>query len=165
LQFAHLGYYTTEQEADDFSVEVLWKMGIDVQALPMRKFENYKKRYHADRDSFIADNGGLSLEDCEKLHDAGWRDERGEYQYIPLGNLHDTHHGGCYRTFNMSREISAHEYSGGSTPEGHNEQWAKVQAWAAQKTQEFSTGPVSDLENVQNLPKPFERGSSGLILD
>jgi hypothetical protein len=130
---ANLGIYTDEQEADDLSNEWLSYIGIDPMAMATAqiKFALYKdlmyKQVGRDPNS---EPGSISVEKCIELYKNDWRDQAGENVIIPLGGYEDTHHSSCFRAFNVTQEVKAHQLER-PTQRHHDllskDDWAKVQ--------------------------------------
>ena len=78
--FNHLHVYTDEEEADNASVAVLWKIGQNPTAL-----ENFFT-FQMTPDQFTECNRYL---------------QRGSEP--PYGSLGDPHHGSCFRTYNLEK--------------------------------------------------------------
>jgi hypothetical protein len=130
---ANLGIYTDEQEADDLSNEWLSYIGIDPMAMATAqiKFALYKdlmyKEAGIDPNSEL---GSLSVEKCIELYKNDWRDQAGENVIIPLGGYEDTHHSSCFRAFNVTQEVKAHQLERPSQRHPNllsEDDWAKVQ--------------------------------------
>lgn len=107
----HLGQYTTEQEADEISVEQVSKSGID----PSNAVNTYLEFAKMGTVGAVNPFRTLGFTDCKALMDHGWHDSNSQYSFIAVGNLVDPHHGACYRAFNSDREISAHRYTATGT--------------------------------------------------
>lgn len=129
----HLGHYTFEQEADDFSMELLSLAGLDPKE-HVEAWLGFTKALNDDpatKAMFASD--GIPFEECVQLFHDGWMrkapDGSAEAVFVPMGSPHG-HHGFCYRLFNLSRELLAHEY----TPSGRGPEtsvpWSTVQAHA-----------------------------------
>jgi len=102
---AKIGWYTAEQEADELSLEWTHDLGIDpVEGI---KFEVQLGNLFSGPKF-----GAISQEECVNLYENDWRNEKGEYVILPIVDFMDDHHRSCYRAFNMSREIEAHDFSG-----------------------------------------------------
>ncbi|MEI8027518.1 MAG: M48 family metalloprotease [Pseudomonadota bacterium] len=134
-----LGQYTIEQEADDFSVELL--QGTQVGgAAAVTAYLNLLPE--------TTRFGGfdLSRERCQEIYTNNWVDPKGEFQVdlMPIGNYSEVHHGTCYRVYNADREITAHGYS-------------------AKGSVSFSASEWSDLKQrvTSDIPRlgVFERGA------
>jgi hypothetical protein len=91
-----LGFYTSEQEADDLGLEWFTALGFDP-----------------------ASGGSLALQlmnvtddkaSCERLRAQGWKDAAGKSVVLPWGPLDDIHPQGCFRARNMDMEARAHGY-------------------------------------------------------
>ena len=118
LHAKNLGVYTTEQEADDFAVDMISKLGIDVKSSVNANMDLVKMAAKTPMEPpydkvFPKED---PVECAKKLNDE-WH-KNGVYQFENLGALIDTHHSSCYRVFNASREVLAHNYpAGGSIDE------------------------------------------------
>jgi len=124
-----LGRYTAEQHADDFSLELFARIGID----PRRRVDGMHAltlvRHDEDPHAFLRQNG-LTYDELDDLFRNAWRDIDGHYVFVPLGELHSMHHGMSYRVFNLSRELDAHAYVAlGEAPEPPHS-WDEIQALA-----------------------------------
>jgi hypothetical protein len=98
-----LGYYSFEQEADEFALEFLPELGIstaDGSEAMMRMLKNTKKVNPPD----------LDYEKCAALRAQNWMNTSKESVYVPIGNLADPHHSLCYRAYNLDREREAHRF-------------------------------------------------------
>jgi Zn-dependent protease with chaperone function len=102
-----LGFYTTEQEADEISLEVLAKIGVPPTLGPDSQLQLHKI---VDDMGGAGDDGTIKWEQCSVLRDRGFKDENGAIVSVPVGNLSDPHHSFCFRVFNMTRELTAHAY-------------------------------------------------------
>ncbi len=168
LKTRHLGYYTAEQEADDFSLEAMAAIGIDpkqMEAAQYRSIEGFGKK---DPEAFIEQND-ISFEECERLRRQDWIDDsNGEkiYRMIFVGTLFDTHHGGCYRLFNASREINAHQHK--LVPASHppmTPSWEETMARMKKLNEFWKDRPLPEA-----LPQPGSgvgsgSGNRGLMID
>jgi hypothetical protein len=106
-----IGLYTTEQEADDISMELATRVGLtkdDVFTSYLDLMKFIEKAAPAADAAKV--NGPLSAKDCEALLTKGFKDGDRDV-YIPLGSLEDPHHSTCYRIFNLYRESEAHQYT------------------------------------------------------
>lgn len=96
-----LGYYSFEQEADEFALEFLAELGIsaaDGSETMMRMLKNTKKVLPPE----------LDYDACAALRAQQWMTSNKESVYVPIGNLADPHHSLCYRAYNLDRERDAH---------------------------------------------------------
>ena len=120
-----LGKYTAEEEADDFTVP-LWRMlGLDLNDRVNAAHELTRVRFRLEPHRFERENG-FSFEWYQSLFEAGWEDEAGQYTYIPLGNIHDLHHGMPFRTFNISRLAALSTQPDLATPPTFSSSWEKI---------------------------------------
>jgi hypothetical protein len=98
-----LGYYSFEQEADEFALEFLTELGIstaDGGEAMMRMLKNTKKVTPPE----------LDYETCAALRAQKWVTSTNVSVYVPIGNLADPHHSLCYRAYNLDREREAHRF-------------------------------------------------------
>jgi Zn-dependent protease with chaperone function len=120
-----LGFYTTEQEADDIALEILTKIG-----MPPTLFADAMlalQRAVDDSPWSSSDTGELKWEECSMLRDKGFKDERGKWANVPVGDLRSAHHSYCFRVFNISREIAAHRYEvSPNRPRPPGESWGRL---------------------------------------
>ncbi len=116
-----LGQYTTEQEADDFSVELLQGNRVGGAAAV-----NAYLNLMSETPRF----GGLDLsrERCQEIFANNWVDPKGEFQVnlMPIGNYSENHHGACYRVYNADREIRAHGYSAKGSVSFSVSEWSNL---------------------------------------
>lgn len=155
----NLGYYTSEQEADDFAVEYVAKIGRDPSRVNERKFMQYRYLWDKEPRDFLAKNGGVSFDDCLQRRAEGWR------RPLPFGTFHDIHHGACFRFFNMDQEVRAHGWkASGKPPPVFRETWSSLRALAAKVSSGFAPPPMAPFRDG-----PGESSSSipqgGLIID
>lgn len=103
-----MGYYTVEQEADELALEYLALVGVSPDSAVEAWF---KLAEHSTGDLRSTDaKYDIPLESCLKFRANGWRDERGQEVFIPVGDYRGTHHSWCHRIFNIDQEILAHNY-------------------------------------------------------
>ena len=103
------GVYTFEQEADEYSLELLNLIGLDVKAATdmfMAKLEDKEKNGQL--------NGGEATPaECRTMMEAGFK--KGSKLTPPaIGDTRDPHHAVCYRIFNFTMENVAHKYKTGA---------------------------------------------------
>ena len=102
---SHIGYYTTEQEADEIATEWLAALGYSPALLGDMVLEDMA---HIQA---MSNELELGYQACAALRKAGWQNSAGAFEFPPLGSLNDQHHSSCFRAFNIDREIAAHKYS------------------------------------------------------
>ena len=161
----HLGHYTYEQEADDFSMELLSLAGLDPRE-HVEAWLGFTKALHDDPStSGMFAGEAIPFEECVQLFHDGWQrkraDGRIEPVFVPMGAPHG-HHGFCYRLFNLSRELLAHEYQvTGRGPET-TVAWSAVQARAREAAVQPLTSPPNTLDaGAQNETGTNTGSSSG----
>jgi hypothetical protein len=117
-----IGWYTPEQQADEFMTEIVIKNGIDPWLMVERYVNKHEERRLLAAQQYRAANvsNDLMALDCRKLADAKFRDGAGNL--IPMGQTlgsdwGDIHHSGCYRAYNIVRELAVlHDYKLGTSP-------------------------------------------------
>lgn len=103
MKTQHLGFYTTEQEADELGLELLAAIGLSPDLIA-------QKQLHAMQNAPPPDSTGTPYAECVRLRAAGWKDEAGHPVSVPVGRPSDVHHDNCFRVFNADREQSIHHY-------------------------------------------------------
>jgi hypothetical protein len=153
LIHGRIGYYTSEQEADDFSTEYVSKIGLDPLTANLEKYRQYRASPDYSEDEFLARNGGLTFERCLALRESGWS------HVVPMGSLTDIHHGGCYRLFNMDQEVRAHGWSAANVkPPQFKESWSQVLQRAKAVTPRVSPTEPMMLPEPSTLRQPQPTG-------
>ena len=125
----HLGLYTAEQHADEFSLEMWAAIGLEPEEHARAELGLAGMRNAMDPHAFLRTNG-LSFSQLEMLFHSGWRGPSGDYVFVQLGNLHDSHHGAAYRVFNVSRDRLAHGHTRVGTAAERPHDWSRIQALA-----------------------------------
>jgi Zn-dependent protease with chaperone function len=110
-----VGFYTTEQEADEIALEVMTKIGVPA-GVAVDKVLNMLKNSPGDN--------GIGWAECSMLRDLGWKDAAGKDVSVPVGEPSNAHHNLCFRVFNMTREINAHRYEPARRPSPPGEEWS-----------------------------------------
>jgi len=130
---AGLGQYTTEQEADDFSVELLHGTQVGGSAAV-----NAYLSLLPENERF----GGfdLSRERCQEIFSNQWVDPKGEFKVdlMPIGNYSENHHGTCFRVYNSDREIKAHRYSGKGSVSFSTSEWSDLKQKVTNESRQLS---------------------------
>ena len=98
-----LGWYTAEQEADEFAAELLHYMNVGLKG-PMKAFGNFLKGSYGDDIKQT-----LSFDDCAKLM-KNKGEAFGELNWISRGDYQTRHPHSCFRAFNFYKEWEAHGY-------------------------------------------------------
>jgi hypothetical protein len=107
-----LGYYTQEQEADELSMEIMNKLGVE----PRYVVETYLELAGLE-EGFYREFGidlypyAVGFTTCKELYQNGWKDSQGNIVMILPAKYIGSYHSTCYRAFNMDREIRAHRYN------------------------------------------------------
>jgi hypothetical protein len=100
---AELGYYTTEEEADNLALTWLGLVGLPVTAA----FDHWWTfAAYFDPNSLDSElNFGFSR--CRQLYDAvpRWTEHNRELR-VPIGSFTDPHHSSCYRIWNLDQRQS-----------------------------------------------------------
>ena len=120
-----MGVYTYEQEADELALEFLTLLGID----PIRATDAWFALFAQS----VADdsNQSIPIEQCRKLFKNDWLDDAGQTVTVPIGPYDDPHHSWCFRVFNTTREIKAHDYLVTAPITLDIEAWRRLQALSA----------------------------------
>lgn len=128
-----LGWYTVEQEADELSIEILSLLGVPLHSAVESNFR-FLELEEKSGAKFMKDShlvGKIPHKRCQELYKNGWKDEAGNPIFVAVGGFVDTHHSGCFRAFNMDREIRAHKYMlAPSVKLPFAEPWSKILAVA-----------------------------------
>jgi hypothetical protein len=161
LRTRRLGRYTSEQEADEFSLEYYARAGLEPRTRIDSYLELVETRFADDRDRFAFKNDGIDLATCAALYRAEWVAE-GKQVFVDLGDLHDPHHGDCYRLFNMSRDLRGHGHRATGAPPALRGLWADVHVQAQRATDAFTPAPP-DL--AVSLPSPATADARATIVD
>jgi hypothetical protein len=139
-----LGRWTAEQEADNFSLSYYVRLGLAPSTRIDTEFEMVKAHNAIDPDHFVDRNGGLDLATCEAMYRADWMTTSSsglkELAFVTLGDLHDEHHGDCYRLFNLTQELRAHDYRKSGTAPTFAASWEETRSAAAHLTDSFKAG-------------------------
>lgn len=96
-----IGWYTSEQEADEIAVELASGVGIEPNQVSQSFLEMLKERENAL---------GLSYAECKKLQENHFGLRSGSVTPVLLTDWFDIHHDICYRVFNIEREIVSHKF-------------------------------------------------------
>jgi hypothetical protein len=99
----HLGFYTTEQEADELALELLAMVGVPPGAAIDSRLRHLQLEPPPDPPAIRAN-------ECAALRELGFKDEAGRAVHVPVGDPSSAHHNTCFRVFNAAREIEAHRH-------------------------------------------------------
>lgn len=141
LDSGRMGFYTIEQEADEVAVELLARVGVSPDRA-VHGWLQFMKAMESIRGvpSESSESGEASAEQCEQwlAQDFTEKDASGVVHpvHVTLGSLSDSHHGGCYRLYNLWREVKSHRfhYVKDATPPTFDTPWSELQAHAAELT-------------------------------
>lgn len=136
-----IGWYTTEQEADEIAMELATRIGLTPERVLagwldfMAEYDvRLEKRHSSERLERIRAEGEIDAGTCRALLESGWMrtDETGRREpvLVKLGSLFDPHHAGCYRLYRMWREAESHQYVVGAQPEPLSPSWDELQQLA-----------------------------------
>lgn len=140
LKAGRIGLYTVEQEADEISLELIARVGIDPEEGLRGWLKEMKSIESLGYASNTSESGNATAEQCEKWLDQGFteKDASGNAHpvLVTIGDLNEPHHGNCYRLFNLWRELNSHRYRyvKDSTPPTFTQPWSELQAHAVELT-------------------------------
>lgn len=150
----HIGLYTTEQAADDFSMEIGTRLGFTTDEVlaswinTMRGVEALIQQAYTPEqaDEYYRQTGDLRSDACKALLDAGFTrtDEQGRRTpvTVDMGQLEEPHHANCYRLYNLFRESRVHRYTIGTRPPALEPAWPVLKARAAELARTASPPPA-----------------------
>jgi len=138
----HIGWYTTEQEADEIAMDLATKVGLTPERVLagwldfMAEYdERLASRMSAERLVRMREEGEVDAATCQAMLEADWTVTDGDGNQRPalvkLGSLFDAHHAGCYRLYRMWSEAKAHEYVVGPAREQLSPAWSELQQLAS----------------------------------
>ena len=107
LALKGIGWYTTEQEADEIGAELVASVGIQPSAMPSSLFDLFKY-VHESRSKMMK---GVDYNTCKKLAVNNFGIGTGSVRSVAIGDWVDTHHDMCYRIYNISRDSLSHKYN------------------------------------------------------
>jgi hypothetical protein len=119
----NLGFYTIEQEADEIALELLANIGVPPNVAMEVDLESLKME---EESGWPRAPGDLGWAECMMLRDQAFRDADGKIVSPPVGDPNDAHHNGCFRVFNMQRELQAHRYQLGTRAPIEGPQWSAL---------------------------------------
>jgi hypothetical protein len=147
-----LGLYTTEQEADEFQEEWTTRIGLDPKAIldeTVVDIRNWVSK--APRD-----DAEITWDQCEELYRRSFvetaPDGARTTHFVQLGDLHDPHHGECYRVFNLLRELQAHRYQAANERPPVEGPWDPIKAQAKELLDALDAAPPP--VDPPNVPAP-----------
>ncbi len=97
-----LGYYTTEEEADNFALQWMPRLGVS----PENALEHWQL-YSAQLEGREQDSPfNFTVTRCQELFAAEPRwSEGGQEVSVPIGSFGDTHHSPCFRLWNLDQRL------------------------------------------------------------
>ncbi len=113
-----VGYYTTEEEADNIALQWMSDLGISAHHSVdywFRYFETVSSKQQASPYNF-------GLEQCLNAKEKGWVEGT-----VPVGNYTDPHHSTCFRIYNLVQEIRVNGYKE-FIEDGESDPWAALVA-------------------------------------
>lgn len=137
----NLGFYTTEQEADEIALELLANIGVPPNVAIDMMLELLKSTTESE---LLAGADAIPWAECVMLRDRGFRDADGKLVTVPVGDPINAHHNGCFRVFNMMRELSAHRYQLGPRQPIVGEEWSTLIARLAAEESPSPPPPSTD---------------------
>ena len=105
-----IGWYTSEQEADEVAPELLASIGIDPSAQQSADLQFLKLEQKLRKEKGL-NTTGLDYDKCKELSDRRFGFGTPNIDVLGLTDWFDPHHDSCYRAFNTAREIFLHKYS------------------------------------------------------
>jgi hypothetical protein len=98
-----VGFYTVEQEADDLSLELVARLGLKPETAVEVDLELLRGEAAIEgADKAYPMPGDLNYKQCAAAYDKGFP------EFIPIGDYSESHHGTCFRAYNLYRELKAH---------------------------------------------------------
>lgn len=140
----HISFYTTEQEADEVAVEYLSYIGFKPETQIDMTFALLKLT-DSEMAGSTARPTHISEPDCRELFNNEFVDKQTNRQlFVNLGGYTDTHHGLCFRVFNLWRENKAHSFKPQSSPLTAPARWNDIQT----QTKTFSRANLVAAETI-----------------
>jgi hypothetical protein len=138
LKSNKIGLYTTEQEADEFALQLGAKMGLSGDAVlagwldMMRAIDRLYARSYTPEElaQWRQTSGELDAPTCEALLKSDFTKD-GQPVTVSMGQLDEPHHASCYRLFNLWREARAQRYVTAPAGEELSPAWSTLKADAA----------------------------------
>lgn len=105
---ARIGLYSAEQEADELALELLSIAGVDARDAADLAFALIDSEETSGAHTW--ETGVIDSATCRAYASQDWKDADGSPIFIPFGRWSDPahHHSGCFRAWNIWREISVH---------------------------------------------------------
>lgn len=139
LQSNRIGLYTTEQEADELGFELSLRVGLTPDevlggwlefsvAVDGMIPEYYREEY--------SKQNGFDTATCKAALEKSFATTNAEGvmepMFVPIGQLEESHHGNCYRLFNMWRLQQSKKLVPADAPAEMQPPWTELQAMAKQ---------------------------------
>jgi hypothetical protein len=125
----HLGWYTDEQEADEFALEWVASIGLRPSRVVDLAFSMLSQR------RWTYPPQVLRYRECLQQREVGWTSA-----IVPVGEFRDSHHSDCFRAWNLEQEILRHGYREREVEA--SPEWLKLSARAHELWPEFA--PVGE---------------------
>jgi hypothetical protein len=137
-----VGLYTTEQEADDFALEISTRLGLSAEQV-LQGWIGFMtaidKTYLASMGeerlrAYYKQTGEYDAPSCAKLLADNFTTAGADGTRVPvtmsLGQLDEPHHTSCYRLYNLAREARVRNYTLGAAQTELSPPWATLKAQA-----------------------------------
>ena len=137
-----IGLYTIEQEADEVALELMTRVGYKADDGIQGWLQFLQAFAQISVAADVTESGNATPDQCATWLQNGFMepDPAGHSTRVKvsLGSLADTHHGDCYRLYNLWRESKAHTYRSVAPPIELQPAWSELVAHAAELTDEAS---------------------------
>lgn len=100
-----ISWYTLEQEADEIAAELISSVGIEPLHATSHLWGLFK--YVNEKRASVT---GVDYATCQNLAKNNFGLGTGSVRTVALGDWSDIHHDLCYRIYNVSRDVHAHNY-------------------------------------------------------
>jgi hypothetical protein len=133
-----IGLYTIEQEADEVALELMVRVGFTREEV-LDAWVAFTAALDAKFPAQVgSDTGRADALTCQKWMKDGFMVAGPDGAMTPvvmtLGDINETHHGMCYRLYNLWREAHSHEYDSGPRPDELIPRWSELQQHAVDLT-------------------------------
>jgi hypothetical protein len=128
-----IGWYTVEQEADEIGLELMLRAGYTREQV-LAAWVAVMKVLDAYAPEHATDTGRADAATCEAWMKDDFTTVGADGRRVPiimtLGDLFETHHGNCYRLYNLWRESKAHDYASGPQLPPLTPAWSTIRSLA-----------------------------------